>query len=119
MTREQIEEAQRLIAGMRADLALIGGTTDADKLIAIIREKQEGLDESLRKLVWIHPDLNDFKLGSTSDADRVMMMGFALRAVAEMAERHGDHKAKLVEKVAKIVSSIERHLKALREKAGV
>jgi hypothetical protein len=34
MTNEEILEAEKLIAGMRNDLSLIAGTTDADKLAA-------------------------------------------------------------------------------------
>ncbi|HSS96849.1 MAG TPA: hypothetical protein VLK33_07460, partial [Terriglobales bacterium] len=109
---------QKLSAGIRADLVIIAGTTEADKLIAIIMEKHEGLNNSLRQLVSIDPALNDF-IGIPSHADRVMMMGFALVSVAQMAQLREDHKAKLVEKVGRIVSSIERHLKALMENAGV
>jgi hypothetical protein len=119
MTDEQIEEGQKLIAGMRADLARLAGATDADELIGLLSwDKWMGLMESFVKLVGVtDPAL---KLGSTGEADGMQNSLIALWAFAERAQRQEEHKAKLVEKVGKeMLPRIEGLLEALRVKAGM
>jgi hypothetical protein len=49
MTNAEVLESQNLIADMRADLALVAGTTDIEKLVALIVEKGPGMGSKTKE----------------------------------------------------------------------
>lgn len=124
MTNEQIEEAQKLIASMRNHLAVLTGTTDANKLAALVLEKRLRILDGFKQLrgrVWRFASpkaVAEFQWTMETVKEELYTIG----ALAHVAERNPDHKANLVEAVGKKVSSIDAHLDkiehALSEKAN-
>jgi hypothetical protein len=115
VTNEQTDEARKLIAGMRANLALIAGATDttADKLIAILNERGGDLYDSLVKLLnLLNPEDRH-----GPEADRLHPAVFSLEAIAQSALIHEDRKATLAASVKKLVPYILGLLQALQKKA--
>jgi hypothetical protein len=50
MTTQEIVEAEKLIAGMRDDLTVIAGTTDAEKLTALLLDKLPRMFDSFHRV---------------------------------------------------------------------
>jgi hypothetical protein len=113
MTDQEILEAEKLIADMRNDLALIAGTTDADKLAALVLEKAPHMVDSFTQVI---------QLGRVRDYQPMKMAMAEIFALADMAQRNPDYKAKLIDSVAKqvpiISSGFDKIAQALREKAA-
>jgi hypothetical protein len=120
MTTPEIVGAEKAIAGLRNDLALIAaGTTGADKLPALVLEKVERIMfDSLPRV------LRQIPTTIVSGPDRDWWFNYPmikLFAHAEMAQRRPDWTVKLLNAVAKEVPLVEANLdklaQALREKA--
>jgi hypothetical protein len=117
MTDQEILEAQTPIADMRNVLTVLTGTTDADKLIALVLEKVRPLLGDVYRVVQ--------RMGAVSGLDhlddRFNYPLSVLIATAEVVQREPEHKARLVDAVATNVPRIEAVLdkiaQALREKA--
>lgn len=85
MTDQEILDAEKLITGMRDDLALIASTTDAEKLTALILEKLPCIVSSFHKQFF-----GRFKLISGPDFELEFFYLQAMLALAEMAQRDPD-----------------------------
>ncbi len=116
MTNEEILEAEKLIAGIRNDLTVLTGTTDADKLVALAPEKA---DPMLRSFFQLQRRHRSTVLVSVQDLSRFQNGLLIMMALAEMAERRPDYKMKLLDAVAKqapIVEAIlDKTVQTLRE----
>jgi hypothetical protein len=113
MTSEQILEAQKLVAGIKDDLSLIAGTTDPDKLYALVEEKREpllggkfyplgSLIKSVKSLAWNH----------------ILIMNELLPIMAYSGDiqRRSDHsKERLVEIVAEHAPFVKAELDKMAE----
>jgi hypothetical protein len=122
MTQDQVLETHRVMAAIRDDLRLIEGTTDAEKLAGIAKEKTlhmiDGLGQ-LARLLWStvpQPRTpgdwsGSGRAGSISKVIGAIEMGMIqIYAPTEMLERRPEYKAKLVEAVAKHVPRIRSAL---------
>ena len=104
MTNDEILEAQKLIAHMRNDLTVLTSTTDAEKLTALVHEKAMRMIGSLGRLRRRH---RSTVLVSVDDLSRFQNGLAVMIAMAEMAERRPDYKAKLIEAVTKYAPIVD------------
>ena len=102
---------------MRADLSLIAGTTDAEKLTALVKEKALRMMCSLGRLRRRHRKSTE--LVTVDEMSRFQNGLAVMMALAEMMERRPDYKAKLVAGVAewapRVDAILDKIAKALIE----
>jgi AcrR family transcriptional regulator len=104
VTNEEILEAEKVIAHIRNDLTVLTSTTDVEKLVALVNERFERMICSfgrLRRRDWPNVFMSIQDLSRFQNGLAVMM------ALAEMAQRRPDYKAKLIDSVAKQAALVD------------
>ena len=91
MTNEEILEAERLIAGIKSDLAIIAGATNAEEIANLVLEKMPGVVGSVGQL-WRD---SRAKFESAEEFTRVQNGMAILLAFADMAQREPEYHKKL------------------------
>ncbi|HST31842.1 MAG TPA: hypothetical protein VLK27_13500 [Chthoniobacterales bacterium] len=119
VTKEEILEAEKVIAHIRNDLTVLTSTTDVEELGALVNERVPRMIGSFHRLYRAKeilrtlPDgrlLHLYRLNvfvSTQDLSRFQNGLAVMMAMAEMAQRRPDYKPRLIESLnAPIVDAI-------------
>ena len=104
VTNEEILEAEKLIAHMRNDLTVLTSTTDVEKLAALVLEKAPPM---ICSFVRLRPRHRSKVFVGTQDLSRFQNGLAVMMALAEMAQRRPDYKAKLIDNVAKQAALVD------------
>ena len=99
---------------MRNVLTVLAGTTDTDKLVALVLEKVPRMFDSIYQLSRHQPMI----FWSMSDCDTVNNGLAAMQSVAEMAQRDPDRKAKLIDTVEKFAPRVDAILDKIVQALG-
>jgi len=113
MTDQEILEGQKLIASMRADWALIAGTTDTEKLIAMVLEKKARLDDDFLRLVELDQPWIRARLDVSYEIDSIQNAMLTITTYAQLAASRPDCRAELTKIVAEYVPAINSSLDRL------
>src|SRR5947207_1658959 len=108
MTNEQILEAENLLADIKNELSLIGGTTDVEKLLALVLGKMPHMVKSFLQLSRQRPELSGVDdVRKVSDWKTVNNALTVILAIGEMAERRPVYREKLSGIVAREASAVD------------
>jgi hypothetical protein len=99
MTDQEILEGQKLIASMRGDLSLIAGTTDIEKLIALVLEKKSRLDDDFLQLVELAQPWIRASLDVSHDMESIQNAIVTITTYAQLASSRPDCRAELTKAV--------------------
>jgi hypothetical protein len=120
MTKEEILKAEMRIAEMKNDLAVLTGTTDADKLIALVREKGPRMVDNFEELgQQLRPAVFDESPETLKGMESMAMWIVTIMSLTKSAVDFPDDKAKLVARWAeyapRIMSGLDKVAQALNE----
>ena len=102
MTDQEILEAEKVIVGLKNDLTVIAGTTDAEKLVTLVRDNGRRMRDSFAQLIHHTPMI----FGSISDYDTVLIGLLVLWSIPDQATRSVP-KAKLLSEVAQYAPRVD------------
>jgi hypothetical protein len=120
MTEEEILEAQKLIADMKNALAVLASATDADKVIALVREKGPRVVDNFEELgQQLRPAVFDENPETLKGLESMAMWIVEIMSLTKSAVDLPDDKAKLVARWAeyapRIMSGLDKIAQALKE----
>jgi hypothetical protein len=106
VTNEEILEAEKAIADIRNDLTVLTSTTDVEKLVALVNERFERMICSFGRLRLRRRDWPNVFM-SIQDLSRSQIGLAVMMALAQMAQRRPDYKAKLIDSVPKQAALVD------------
>jgi hypothetical protein len=120
MAKAEILEAQKLIADMKNILVVLAGATDADKLIALVREKGPRMVDKFEELgQQFRPTIFEESPETLKGMESMAIWIVAIMSLSKRAVDLPDDKAKLVARVAeyapRIMSGLDKVAQALNE----